>query len=90
MWDDMEAKLTTVGVAGLGFMGRGIVSCLLSFGVRVIAYTPAPGEFIVARASIASDLTELIERAGFGPFADGTSGPSNTRKQPRSPTLLAL
>lgn len=58
-------KHATVGVAGLGLLGRGIVSCLLAHGLHVVAYTPAADEFATARAAIQIALDELIERAGF-------------------------
>lgn len=51
----------TVGVAGLGFLGRGIAACLLSRGLTVVAYTPAQQEFAVAREIIAGAMDELIE-----------------------------
>ena len=32
-------NIKTVGVAGLGLLGRGIAACLLGHGFRVIAFT---------------------------------------------------
>ena len=31
-------ETTTIGVAGLGLLGRGIAACLLSHGFRVVAF----------------------------------------------------
>jgi 3-hydroxybutyryl-CoA dehydrogenase len=33
-------EFDTIGIAGLGFLGRGIAACLLARGFRVIAFTP--------------------------------------------------
>lgn len=57
----------TVGVAGLGLLGRGIVSCLLAHGLNVVAFTPVAEEFAIARAAIQTAIEELVERAGFPP-----------------------
>jgi len=58
-------NLQTVGIAGLGLLGRGIAGCLLAHGLRVIAYTPAQDEFVTARRVIAEAVEELITRAGM-------------------------
>jgi len=55
----------TVGLVGLGFMGRGIAGCLLANGLRVISYTLAQSEYDQARTAITQAIEELIEHAGF-------------------------
>jgi 3-hydroxybutyryl-CoA dehydrogenase len=58
-------NLQTVGIAGLGLLGRGIAGCLLAHGLRVIAYTPSQEEFATARRIITEAIEELITRAGM-------------------------
>ncbi len=58
-------NLRTIGVAGLGFLGRGIATCLLSHGFPVIAYTRSPATHAEARAHIATSIQDLIDRAGL-------------------------
>lgn len=58
-------NLQTVGIAGLGLLGRGIAGCLLAHGLRVIAYTPSQEEFATARRVITEAIEELITRAGM-------------------------
>ena len=55
----------TIGVAGLGFLGRGIAACLLSRGCRVIGFTVGEDSFQAARKHIGQAIEQLIERAGF-------------------------
>jgi len=55
-------EVNVVGVAGLGLLGRGIASCLLAHGISVIAYDVSPAVREKARESIATALSELIER----------------------------
>jgi 3-hydroxybutyryl-CoA dehydrogenase len=59
----METK--SVGVAGLGMLGRGIAACLLSRGFRVIGYTRDANGFSAAREYIAHAVDDLVTRAGF-------------------------
>ena len=56
-----------IGVVGLGFLGRGIATCLLAHGFRVVAYTIGEHEYQVARDYIAKGINELIDRASFPP-----------------------
>jgi 3-hydroxybutyryl-CoA dehydrogenase len=56
----------TIGLAGLGFMGRGISACLLGYGHRVIVFTPAAQEAELARRHIARCIDEMIEH-GLAP-----------------------
>src|SRR5687768_6157452 len=59
----MEIK--TVGVAGLGLLGRGIVACFLGHGFRVIGFTQRPETHEQANHYIATAIHDLIERADF-------------------------
>jgi len=54
-----------IGVAGVGFMGRGIAACLLAHGFRVVGYTVGRDTHEVARDYIGKAIAELIERANF-------------------------
>lgn len=58
-------SVQTIGIVGLGMLGRGIAACLLSHGFRVIAYTLEPATRVEARAHIASAIEELVRRGGF-------------------------
>ncbi len=60
-WTPIE----TVGVAGLGYMGRGIAACLLGHGLRVIAWSAREEEFAAAREHIAVCIDELIEHLDY-------------------------
>jgi 3-hydroxybutyryl-CoA dehydrogenase len=55
----------TIGVAGLGLLGRGIAACLLAHGFRVVGYDPADAARTAARAHIAADVEDLVRRGGF-------------------------
>jgi 3-hydroxybutyryl-CoA dehydrogenase len=57
----------TVGIAGLGLLGRGIVACLLSSGFRVVAYTRGDDTRVEARKYIAAAIDDLVRRGGFPP-----------------------
>lgn len=59
--------IRTVGVAGLGFLGRGIATCLVAHGFRVIAFTRRQSTHDAAREYIADAIGKLIARAGFPP-----------------------
>src|SRR5688572_5041365 len=58
---------STVGVVGLGYMGRGICACLLGHGKRVVALDRDPQAVVKARDLIDSALRELVERLKFDP-----------------------
>ncbi len=64
-------SIETVGVAGLGLLGRGIAACFLSRGFRVIAFTRSESTHAEARRYIAQAIDELIEHAGFPPALAG-------------------
>jgi 3-hydroxybutyryl-CoA dehydrogenase len=59
--------MQSVGVVGLGLLGRGIAACLLGHGLRVIGYAREATEHEEARRHIAEAIGELIDRAGFDP-----------------------
>jgi 3-hydroxybutyryl-CoA dehydrogenase len=54
-----------IGVAGLGFLGRGIATSLLAHGFRVIGYTVGADTHERARDYASKGIQELITRAGF-------------------------
>lgn len=58
-------QIQTVGVAGLGLLGRGIAACFLAHGFRVIGFTRRETSHREARNYIATALEELILRAHF-------------------------
>src|SRR5687768_4611336 len=58
---------STVGVVGLGYMGRGICACLLGHGKRVVAIDRDRQAVEKARGLIDSALRELVERLKFDP-----------------------
>ena len=55
----------TIGLAGLGLLGRGIAACLLGHGFRVIAFTRQESTHAEALKYIGRAIDDLIERAGF-------------------------
>jgi 3-hydroxybutyryl-CoA dehydrogenase len=57
--------MQTIGVAGLGFLGRGIAACLLSSGFRVIGYTLGDEVRAEARKHITSAIDDLVTRGGL-------------------------
>ena len=61
----MEIK--TIGLAGLGLLGRGIAACLLGHGFRVIAFTRQQATHATAREYIGRAIGDLVERAGCAP-----------------------
>ncbi len=59
--------LETIGLAGLGLLGRGIAACFLGHGFRVVAFTRHDQTHAEARGSIARAIGDLVNRAGFPP-----------------------
>jgi 3-hydroxybutyryl-CoA dehydrogenase len=56
----------TIGVVGLGFLGKGIAACLLAHDFKVVAFTTGERDrFERARAYITAAVTEMVERAGY-------------------------
>ena len=66
----------TIGVAGMGLLGRGIAACLLAHGFRVVAYTTGDDTHERARGYIGEAIQELIAKAGF-PESLAGSWPQN-------------
>lgn len=60
-------KINTVGVVGLGLLGRGIATCLLGHGLRVVGYTRRDATLAKARRYIIEGIEELVDRAGYSP-----------------------
>ena len=58
-------ETTTIGVAGLGLLGRGIAACLLSHGFRVIAFDRNDEARSRARQHISGAIDDLVRRGGF-------------------------
>lgn len=63
----MTDQTKTVAVVGLGFLGRGIATCLLGHGMRVIGYNRSASTRAQAREHIARGIDELVELADFDP-----------------------
>jgi 3-hydroxybutyryl-CoA dehydrogenase len=57
-------KIETVGVVGLGLLGRGIVACLLSRGLKVVAHTRSEQTRAEATQHVAHAIDELVSRGG--------------------------
>ncbi|MBT3379893.1 MAG: 3-hydroxyacyl-CoA dehydrogenase family protein [Lentisphaerae bacterium] len=56
------AGVGTVGLVGLGLMGRGIAACLLSHGMRVVAFNRTAERARKAREFIANAMDEVVAR----------------------------
>jgi len=56
---------TTIAVVGLGFLGRGIATCLLGHGLRVVGCSRSADSLARARKQIAVGLDELVRHADF-------------------------
>jgi len=55
-------NIQTVGVVGLGFLGRGIATCLLAHDLNVITFDLNPNVMAAARKHITDALTEMRQR----------------------------
>lgn len=61
---DLSGK--TVGIVGLGRIGRSVVQRLAGFGVTVLAHTPRPDADYAARTGVQFvSLPELLERSDY-------------------------
>jgi 3-hydroxybutyryl-CoA dehydrogenase len=54
-----------IGIAGLGFLGRGIVACLAAYGHRVIAFDRTPESRRETEAYVDQAMRELVANAHF-------------------------
>ena len=57
--------IQTIGVAGLGLLGRGIAACFLGHGFRVVGFTRRESTHEEARRYIARAIQDLIEQLDF-------------------------
>ncbi len=57
-----KSKIQPVGLVGLGLMGRGIATCLLSSGIEVIAYNRTAKRARESIGQIEESLKELVRR----------------------------
>ena len=62
-----QAEAATVGVIGLGFLGRGIATCLLGHGLHVVGHALSDADHQKARQHIEKGIDELIEHDSFDP-----------------------
>jgi 3-hydroxybutyryl-CoA dehydrogenase len=58
-------QIKTVGVAGMGLLGRGIAACLLAHDFRVIGFGRRKESHDEARKYIQTAIEDLIARAGY-------------------------
>jgi len=58
---------TTVGIVGLGLLGKGIATCLLGHGLRVVGLARRSATHREAANYIEQGIEELIEHADFDP-----------------------
>ncbi len=65
MAEDKQVSVDTVGLLGLGLMGRGIAACLLCHGLNVIAYNRTPARAEKSRAFLAGVMEEVVRRGLF-------------------------
>ena len=63
----MNSTDSTIGVAGLGLLGRGIAACCLAHGFRVVGYTQPDQPHEKAITYIDHAISDLIDRVGFDP-----------------------
>lgn len=57
--------METIGVIGLGLLGRGIASCLLAHGKTVIVYALESREFDTAKTAIQDAFDELVRHGAM-------------------------
>jgi len=58
-------RVQTIGIAGLGLLGRGIAACFLGHGFRVVGFTRRESTHEKARRYIDQAIRDLIEQADF-------------------------
>ena len=57
-------NVETIGIVGLGLLGRGIAACCLAHGFEVIGFTRSQKTHDTARRHIGRAIGDLIERGG--------------------------
>jgi len=57
-----DSKIDTIGLVGLGLMGQGISSCLISHGFKVLACSRTATREQETKAHIATSLANLLSR----------------------------
>src|SRR5262245_18902811 len=80
-----ELQDHTIGIVGLGNVGRRIAELARVFGMRVLAYDPyLSAETIAARGGVKVELDELLRRYDFVsancPLTDETRGMFGARE----------
>ena len=65
MTDEKQVPVDTVGLLGLGLMGRGIAACLLCHGLNVIAYNRTRTRAEKARKFLAGVMEDVVSRGIF-------------------------
>ncbi len=60
-------NIETVGIVGLGLLGRGIAACFLSHGFQVIGYTRRQQTHDTAQGYIEQAISDLIDRGNHPP-----------------------
>lgn len=60
-------SIQTIGIVGLGLIGRGIAACCLAHGFKVIGFTRSQATHDTACAHIEQAIGDLIERADHPP-----------------------
>jgi 3-hydroxybutyryl-CoA dehydrogenase len=61
----MIEKNMNIGVVGVGFLGRGIVACLASYGIRVVAYDHSSKAISAAESYAQHAMEQLVAKADF-------------------------
>lgn len=69
MAEESKVSVDTVGLLGLGLMGRGIAACLLCHGLKVRAYNRTRTRAEKAREFIAGVMEEVVRRGVSAPEA---------------------
>lgn len=64
---DTRPAIEEVGIVGLGLMGRGIAACLLSHGLKVVAFNRTRERAEKAREFLAEAMEEIVRRGVVPP-----------------------
>src|SRR5687767_3748943 len=62
----MQPQHTTIGIVGLGFLGRGIAACLLGYGFKVKGFTRQQSTHDAARQHIGEAVGEMVDHKLVG------------------------